>query len=362
MNDLDAAGAKFIARGDAAQQHAASGAPRGPHPLPLFLDHARQAIGADRARMERFLGALAAYQQSGWRRDLPEMPVIASCGSAVLRDYGGSGRPAVFVPSLINTADVLDLTTERSLLRYLAGRGVRPLLVDWRAPGAAEAALSVGGYVTARLRPLLDSVGEPLDLVGYCLGGTMALAAASHPLVRRVATIAAPWDFAGYPAARRQELTAYWQGVAPSLPALGGMPMDLVQPAFWSLDPAGAVAKYERFGALDPASEAARLFVAVEDWANTGAPLTIPAARECFEDFFGANVPIEGGWRVGGEIIGPPVKPTLNIVSRTDRLVPAIAVEPFGETRLIDAGHVGMMVGSNARAQLWQPLADWLTA
>lgn len=312
--------------------------------------------------MECFLAALAAYQKSGWRRDLPEMPVIASSGSAVLRDYGGSGRPAVFVPSLINTANVLDLTAERSLLRYLAGRGVRPLLVDWRSPGAAEADLSVGGYVTQRLQPLLGAVGEPLDLVGYCLGGTMALAAASHPLVRRVATIAAPWDFAGYPAARRQDLLSHWRSLAPSLIALGGMPMDLIQPAFWSLDPAGAVAKYERFGRLDPASEEARLFVAVEDWANTGPALTIPAARECFEDFFGANVPIEGGWRVGGEIVPPPRKPTLNIVSRTDRLVPAIAVEPFGETRLIDAGHVGMMVGSDARAQLWQPLADWLTA
>ena len=114
--------------------------------------------------MERFLAALAAYQQSGWRRDLPEMPVIASSGSAVLRDYGGSGRPVVFVPSLINTANVLDLTAERSLLRYLAGRGVRPLLVDWQSPGAAEADLSVGGYVTQRLRPLLDSPARPRAL------------------------------------------------------------------------------------------------------------------------------------------------------------------------------------------------------
>lgn len=330
--------------------------------MPLFLDHARQAIGDDRARMDRFLAGLAAYQRFGWRRDLAEMPVAASAGSAVLRDYGGGGRPAVVVPSLVNRADVLDLTAERSLLRYLAARGVRPLLVDWQSPGAAEAELSVGGYVTERLRPLLDAVGEPLDLVGYCLGGTMALAAASHPLVRRVATIAAPWDFAGYPETRRQDLVRYWRRLAPSLPALGGMPMDLVQPAFWSLDPAGAVAKYERFAGLDPASKEARLFVAVEDWANTGPALTIPAARECFEDFFGANVPIEGGWRVGGKVVGPPVKPTLNIVSRSDRLVPAIAVEPFGETRLIDAGHVGMMVGANARAQLWQPLADWLMA
>src|SRR3546814_5935604 len=38
--------------------------------------------------------------------------------------------PVLVVPSLINRAYVLDLTAERSLLRWLAAHGLRPLLLD----------------------------------------------------------------------------------------------------------------------------------------------------------------------------------------------------------------------------------------
>ncbi len=62
------------------------------------------------------------------------MPVIASAGRAVLRDYGGSGRPAIFVPSLINPPDVLDLAEANSMLRWLSQHDLRPLLVDCGEP------------------------------------------------------------------------------------------------------------------------------------------------------------------------------------------------------------------------------------
>jgi polyhydroxyalkanoate synthase subunit PhaC len=352
---LDAAGAKGLARPHAAQQQR----PRGPHPLPLFLDIVRRVVGEDRARLVRVLRAVDSYQSHAWRRALPAMPVLEKAGSACLRDYGGAGRPTLFVPSLVNPPSVLDLAEDRSLLRWLAERGVRPLLVDWGAPGTAERGLDVAGYVRERLLPLVEALGEPVDLVGYCLGGTMALAAAHHPRVARVATVAAPWDFAGYPRARRDELAAYWHSVRQAAGALGAMPMDLVQPAFWSLDPAGAVAKYERFAGMDPDSDAARAFIAVEDWANDGPPVALPAATECFDDFFAANRPGRGDWCADPAAAG---KPILTVVSRTDRIVPAASAPPFGERLEIAAGHVGMVIGSGARNQLWEPLLHWLRA
>ena len=283
--------------------------------------------------------------------------VVAAAGSAQLLDYGGSGRPVLFVPSLVNPPYVLDLDEDGSLLRRLAANGLHPLLVDWRAPGPPELAFSVGDYVAHRLRPLIDAIGEDVDLAGYCLGGTMALAVIDHPRVRRVVTIAAPWDFGGYSAARRQDLADYWIQSSPLAASLGSVPMDLIQPAFWSLDPAAAVRKFEKFADLDPASDAARTFIALEDWANDGPPVTLPAARECFEDFFGGNVTGRGTWCADPAASG---KPILNIVSQTDRIVPAASAPGFGEQWLIAAGHVGMIVGSRAREQLWQPLAGWL--
>jgi polyhydroxyalkanoate synthase len=357
MSTLDAAIAKRVAQCDAAQQHGVSARPRGPHPLPLFLDIVRRQTGDDTARLRRLLHAVAAYQAHPWRRPAAALPVVAAAGSARVLDYGGSGRPALFVPSLVNPPHILDLSEQRSLLRFLAAGGVRPLLVDWGTPGAAEQALDVNGYVEARLLPLVEALGEALDLVGYCLGGTMALAAAGHGRVARVATIAAPWDFGGYPTARRAELAAYWQTMRPTAEALGVVPMDLVQPAFWSLDPAAAARKFEAFAAMDPDSDAARTFIAIEDWANDGPPVALPAARQCFEEFFGANLIATGVWGADPRAAG---KPILTIVSRSDRIVPAATAAPFGERHDIAAGHVGMVVGANARAQLWEPLLDWL--
>jgi polyhydroxyalkanoate synthase len=52
----------------------------------------------------------------------------------------------------------------------------------------------------------------------------------------------------------------------------------------------------------------------------------------------------------------------LDIVSTTDRIVPAASAAGFGTMLTLDSGHVGMVVGRRARAELWAPLARWLSA
>ena len=303
------------------------------------------------------LAGVRAYQSHPYRRALEPPPTLAQIGSVRLLDYGGAGRPAVFVPSLVNPPSVLDLATDNSLLRWLSTQGVRPLLVDWGNPGAGELALSIDGYIDERLQPLLTSIERPA-VVGYCLGGTMALGAALATPPERLALIATPWKFAGY-GEQRLELAGGHQAMAAASAPLGAVPMELLQPMFWRLDPAGTAAKFERFGRLPADSDEAHSFVALEDWANDGPPLSLPVARQCFEDFYGADTPGTGQWRGNPATLPCPV---LNLVSTRDRIVPAAAAPDVGDRLDIDAGHVGMIVGSRARALLWEPLRDWLRA
>jgi polyhydroxyalkanoate synthase len=342
-----------LAPANAAAQH-------GPRPLPLFLDLVRSETEGDPARRAAVLAGLRAYQAAERVPRLPDMPVVARARSAVLRDYGGAGPPAVFVPSLINPPFILDLAEENSLLRWLSTQGVRPLLVDW---GQAGGDLDVAGHVSDILLPLLDALGEPAHLVGYCLGGTMALGAAMHARIHSLTLIAAPWHFAGFGDVARGEISALWQAARPSAETMGLVPMEVLQTGFWRLDPGRTVSKYEAFGRLDPASESARAFVALEDWANAGAPLTFAAGRELFEDFVGSDVTGRGGWRVGGEVVDPTKlrMPTLEFVSLNDRIVPAASSARLPNGRTLGLGHVGMMVGSRAREQLWEPLAAMLS-
>ncbi|WP_246332089.1 alpha/beta hydrolase [Sphingomonas chungangi] len=332
--------------------------------MPLFLAMLRSETVGDGDALAAGLAGLRAYQTAKRLASTPPMPVVATSGRAVLRDYGGAGRPVIFVPSLINSHDVLDLLPETSLLRWLSTQGVRPLLVDWGAPSPDERDMSIGDHV-GMLLPLIEAIGPDAALAGYCLGGTMALAAALCRSPSALVTIAAPWRFAGFPEKSRKGIADLWEQTRPTVESMGMMPLEVLQTAFWRLDPRRTVEKFIAFGRKQASPEATRLFVALEDWANGGAPLTAAAGREMAEDFFRDDIPGSGRWQVAGKVINPAALacPLLDIVSSTDRIVPAasaVSGTGVGDAMTLGLGHVGMIVGGRARETLWQPLAQWL--
>ncbi|MBO9715075.1 alpha/beta fold hydrolase [Sphingomonas sp.] len=329
----------------------------------MFLELLRSETAASPDRRSAALQGLRAYQQARRPAARPPKPAIASAGRAVLRDYGGHGQPVVFVPSLINPPLVLDLARGNSLLRWLARQGVRPLLVDWGAPTADDRDMDIGGHVESLLVPLVRSLKRPPVLAGYCLGGTMAIAAANLVNVAGLVSIAAPWRFSGY-AGQLDPISSLWDEAHETCQALGLVPMEVLQAGFWQMDPARTVAKFERFGRLESRSAATSAFVALEDWANAGAPLTFAAGRQLFDDFLVADLPGRGKWQVGGRTASPEAvdAPMLSFVSTTDRIVPRESAADFGTARELPLGHVGMIVGGRGRESLWQPLADWLKA
>lgn len=340
-----------------------SAAQHGPRPLPLFLDLLRSETAASPERRAVALAGLRAYQEAARGPGRALAPAIAEAGRARLRDYGGSGPPVVFVPSLINPPFVLDLEEDKSLLRWLATQGMRPLLVDWGTPDAAARHETIDFHIEKLLLPMLRALGEPPVLAGYCLGGTIALAAACRMPVAGLATIAAPWKFNRYGTAR-PAIAAHWEAARPACEAMGLVPMEVLQAGFWQMDTPRTIAKFERFGRLDPASPQARAFVALEDWANGGAPLTFAAGEQMFERFFAANRPGAGRWWIGGTHISPArlACPAIEFLSATDRIVPAATAAGLPETRTLQSGHVGMIVGGRARTELWKPLRDWICA
>lgn len=305
----------------------------------------------------RALDGLARYEQEPRLSGRRERPATARVGAATLRDCGGSGAAVVLVPSLINPPHVLDLDEQVSLAEAIALMGRRALLLDW-GPAGERADLDLGGHIEELLVPLLRGLGEPPALAGYCLGGTMAIAAANLVPVERVATLAAPWFFSAYPAQSRSSLRRLWDSAGPAARPLGALPMEVLQSAFWSLDPNRTVSKFADFADLAPDSPKARRFVAIEDWANEGEPLPLPAARELIEDLFGADLPGTGGWRVGERVITLDLDcPLLNVTAANDRITPAATAPPRDSVR-IAAGHVGVVVGS-ARTQLHEELRSF---
>ncbi|MET0270693.1 MAG: alpha/beta hydrolase [Sphingomonas sp.] len=322
----------------------------------------RSETAASPARLRDALHGLRLYQQAARAAPPPPVPLHGHVGRVTLRDYGGVGPPVVFVPSLINPPSVLDLSEDGSLLRWLATQGVNPLLVDWGHPAPDERDLTIAGHVERYLLPLLAGMREHPALVGYCLGGTMALAAASAMPVRAVALIAAPWRFSGFTPEARDGLQQLWRQARPVADALGMLPMEVLQTSFWRLDPARTVGKFERLGRGGMPPAAVDGFIALEDWANDGPPLTYAAGHGLIHDFVTDDQTGRGIWDVAGRAVRPETLacPILDISSTTDRIVPAASALGLGRGISLGLGHVGMIVGGRAGALLWEPLAGWL--
>lgn len=278
-------------------------------------------------------------------------------------------RPAVIlIPSLINSHLILDLSDEQSLAHHLIRTGFAPYLVNWGTPGAEDSALNLDGHITQRLIPLILSLGRPVHLLGYCLGGTLALGAAAAlkkagAELLSLTTIATPWNFDAYPSEDLTQISTIWQQSAPLCEKLGIVPMEVLQNGFWALDPQRTIAKYAAFADMPSGSIEEAAFLSVEDWANEGAPLTFAAGQQLFEEFYGANVTGNGKWAIEGRIIRTDDLPcpSLSIRSTTDHIVPAGAAPTANSIIDSPLGHVGMIISRHAPQKIWEPLSNWLS-
>jgi len=331
---------------------------RAPRPLPLFLALLQEIAARDPQLARDALVGLRRYQEAERAQRPPSREEVARVSGACLRDHGGGGPPAVLIPSLINPPHILDLDEQVSLASAIARGGRRVLLLDW-GPADARSQLNVARHVEQLLLPLLGQLGEPAALIGYCLGGTMAIAAANLIACERLVTLAAPWRFSDYPDRSRAALLGMWRTADPSAQALGALPMEVLQAAFWSLDPERTVRKFADFGRLAPDAPQASRFVALEDWANEGEPLPYAAAEELIRGLFERDEPGRGAWKVGGRAVGADLTvPCLHFTAARDQIAPS-ATAPAGHQVAIEAGHVGMIVGS-ARHQLHDALNRFL--
>jgi poly(3-hydroxyalkanoate) synthetase len=266
------------------------------------------------------------------------------------------------------------LAEAHSMLRWFAAQGVRPLLLDWGWPEEVERRFSLTDYVAGRLERAMTAAarlaGAAPVLAGYCMGGTLAVAAAQRrpDLISGLALLAAPWDFHAPDPGQAVQIAETLPLLEPALAFSRTLPVDLLQSLFALRDPWGIADKYRGFASLPPDSDRARLFVALEDWLNDGVPLAADVARACLSEWYGENAPALGRWRIAGLPVDPTsiATPSFVAVPGRDRIVPPESAGPLAH--LIPnatlhqpaAGHIGMAAGARAEASLWRPLLQWL--
>ena len=332
-------------------------------------------------RLDAFLSGVSLYRSHPYRRPASRTETVWQEGTTRLLAYAPPATrkgtphraPVLLVPSLINRAYVLDLMPGASFVDSLTEAGHPVYLVDWGAPGGAERTFTLTDYVGGRLLDALEHVseasGRPAAVIGYCMGGLLALPLGllAGERVASMVLMATPWDFRADRSAEAclpmVSHLASW-----CVETLGELPVDAVQAMFAATDPYLAVRKFAAFAHMDPASDRARRFVAIEDWLNDGVPLAGQVARECLFGWYGGGTPEAGEWRVAGRPVRPELLsvPTLSVIPLKDRIVPPASARRLserlpGNRRLEPAfGHIGMIASETAPRVLWPHINGFL--
>ena len=87
-------------------------------------------------------------------------------------------KPMLFVPPCINKFYILDLQPDNSVIRYTVEQGHRLFVVSWRNPTDDMAATTWDDYIENAVLKAISVTqeitgAETLDMLGFCVGGTI---------------------------------------------------------------------------------------------------------------------------------------------------------------------------------------------
>ncbi len=106
-------------------------------------------------------------------------------------------KPLLIVPPCINKYYILDLQPENSLVRNAVSEGHTVFLISWRNPMAEHAALTWDDYIEQGIIEAIDVVRDisrqkTINMLGFCVGGTMLSTALAVLAARETGVDAQP--------------------------------------------------------------------------------------------------------------------------------------------------------------------------
>jgi polyhydroxyalkanoate synthase len=295
--------------------------------------------------------------------------------------------PILIVYALVNRYYILDLQSEKSIVRKLLDAGFDVYIIDWGYPSGSDRYLTLHDYIEGYLENAVEKVRElsgigEITLFGVCQGGTLsAMYASLHPeKVKNLVTVVTPIDFD-----TDEGLLHLWArgiDVDKMVDYYGIIPGDLLNMAFLLTDPIRVlidkyVGLFERLDCDGDDEKCRRMneetvrdFLRMEKWIYDSPGQAGEAYRQFIKECYQENLLIKNRMKIGGKSINLKniTMPLLNVMAKYDHLVPNSASKPLSgavgskdtKTLIFPTGHIGIFVGSKSQNEVCPQITEWL--
>jgi len=307
--------------------------------------------------------------------------VVAELGRSRLLAYrpvvsGRDPRPVLMVPSLVNRHYILDLVPGRSVAEHLLNAGHPTYMMDWGRPGPEDKGTTLDELLFDRLDAAVSKIqsthGASPTMMGYCMGGTMALVyAAQRPgAAAGLVLLATPVDFdkvglltlwARHEGLNLDDLVDTW----------GLVPPAVLQPAFTLLKPSVLTRKWVTFVQFAGDPEKLQAYLPMFRWATDNVSIPGEVLRTWTRDYFQRNGLVRGGMIADGSPVDLSrlKTPILNVVALQDHIIEPDS--PRALKRLLPSradytllecpmGHTDLSIGPQAGTLVLPEILRWL--
>jgi len=285
--------------------------------------------------------------------------------------------PILIVYALINKPYILDLQPDRSVVRRLLEAGHDVYMIDWHEPSRLDQHLGLADYINRYMENCIDVVAErsgreSINLLGYCMGGTMsAIYTALNPeKINALGLMAAGLCFDRTGGVLEEWGSEEYYDPRDVVDTFGNVPAEFLDTGFALMDPVdNYVSKYITLYENLESDNFVGNFSRMERWLDEGIDLAGQAYVEFLEKIYQNNELYRNELELDGEHVdvGNIDMPVLQITGEYDHLIPPEASKPFNDVVGSDdvttieypTGHIGMSVSSSTHEDVWPEVCEW---
>lgn len=318
----------------------------------------------------------------------PKQNITVSDGSQMAVRPNSHQTPLILVPPLGVTTETFDLMPHRSLARYMAARGFYTYLVDWGEPQKEHAHLSLKDYADEMLGNAIEQVrqhsgSDEVSMMGWCMGGLLILlnsGFSQDPRVKNIVTVASPIDLRGGGIVARSATAldaparlvrkySNWR-IHKLNPTLLASPNWLTTLGFKLTDPIGSITTYWDLITRLWDREFVENHSTTSDYLNNMLLYPGGVIQDMMVSAAIDNQFAKGKMKIrGSESDLTSIKADMMVFAGDrDVLVPAPVARKLMEVvssqdktfTISPGGHMGVVLGSKAMANVWEPAAEWL--